>query len=128
MRLLLDTCTFLWIAWDDPELSTKARELFSDPANQVFLSSVSCWEIALKYGMGRLPLPEDPGRLVPAQRERHGIEPLFLDEDSALGVHRLPDHHRDPFDRMLISQAIGGGMTILTPDRIFSSYPARIAW
>jgi len=128
LKLLLDTCTFLWLIWDSDKLSPIARKLFLDPANEVFLSSVSCWEISMKYGLGKLPLPEEPGQLVPAQREIHGIESLALSEDAALRVNRLPTHHRDPFDRMLISQAIGEGMTILTPDRVFHSYPVQTSW
>jgi len=65
MRVLLDTCTFLWVLTDAPELSERAREVFQDPANEVFLSSVSVWEIVVKYALGRLPLPEPPERFVP---------------------------------------------------------------
>lgn len=128
MRILLDTCTFLWIAWDSPELSDKARRLFRDPANEVFLSAVSCWEIALKVGLGRLPLPVEPERFIQAERERHGIASLALDEDAALLVRRLPSLHRDPFDRMLVCQAWAAGMTILTPDREIAGYPVRTVW
>lgn len=84
MRLLLDTCTFLWIAANAPELSADARQLFSDPTNIVYLSSVSAWEICVKHGIGKLPLPELPEVFVPAQRSGHGILPLALDESSAL--------------------------------------------
>jgi PIN domain nuclease of toxin-antitoxin system len=128
VRLLLDTCTFLWLAWDAPELSPKARALFRDPANEVFLSVVSCWEIALKASLGKLPLPGDPARLVPDLRERHGVLSLPLDEATALHVARLPPLHRDPFDRMLVCQAITGGLTILTPDPLVSAYPVLTDW
>lgn len=128
MRLLLDTSTFLWIAWDDPKLSARAREVFRDPANDVFLSAVSAWEIAVKHGLGKLPLPEPPERLVPALREAHGILPLPLDETAVLGVSRLPDLHRDPFDRMLVCQAIAHGLVILTDDEAIRRYPARCVW
>ncbi|MBN2498365.1 MAG: type II toxin-antitoxin system VapC family toxin [Deltaproteobacteria bacterium] len=128
MKLLLDTCTFLWIAWDRPELSGRARALFADPANQVFLSAVSCWEMALKHGLGKLPLPDQPERLVPRLRDLHGIEPLALDEEAALMLHRLPALHRDPFDRMLVCQAIAAGLSILSPDPQLSAYPVRTEW
>ncbi len=128
MKILLDTCSFLWIIWDDPKLSRTARDLFIDPGNDAYLSVVSCWEMSVKHGLGKLPLPDDPGRLVPEQRGRHGIISLPLDEESALRVHRLPALHRDPFDRMLVSQAITNGMTILTPDRVLSDYPVRTMW
>ena len=128
MRLLLDTCTFLWIVADAPQLSPRARSLFQAPDNEVFLSAVSAWEIAVKHGLGRLPLPEPPARFVPAARDAHGIEPLALDEESVLQVGRLPDAHRDPFDRMLVCQAITHGLAILTPDPLVSDYPVRIVW
>jgi len=128
MRLLLDTCTFLWISTDAPELSTRARELFVDPGNEVYLSSVSTWEIAIKYALGRLPLPEPPERFIPDQRKRHGIEPLPLDEEATLHLVRLPELHKDPFDRMLICQAIVHGLVILSPDELICQYPVRTMW
>jgi PIN domain nuclease of toxin-antitoxin system len=128
MKLLLDTCTFLWISVDAPDLSPSARELFQDPDNDVYLSSVSAWEIAVKHSLGRLPLPEPPERMIPDLRKKHAIESLSMDEESALQLVRLPDLHRDPFDRMLISQAIVGGMVILTPDALIARYPVRTAW
>ena len=128
MKLLLDTSTFLWIANDAPELSAYARELFVDPGNEVYLSSVSAWEMAIKYALGRLPLPEPPERFIRLQREQHGIEPLPLDEEAALHLTRLPLLHKDPFDRMLICQAIVHGLVILTPDQLIYQYPVRTIW
>ncbi len=128
MRILLDTCTFLWIIGDAPELSNRARELFIDPANDVFLSAVSAWEISVKHGLGRLSLPEPPEKFIPFQRERHGIEALPLEEEATLYLNRLPSSHRDPFDRMLICQAIVHGMVILTPDELVTQYPVRSLW
>src|SRR5687768_11119687 len=123
MRVLLDTCTFLWIVTGDAALSAKAREVFAQPSNEVYLSVVSAWEIAVKNALGKLPLPVPPSALVPAQRARHQIESLPLDESSALAVARLPGLHRDPFDRILTCQAIMGGLTLLTPDPLISQYP-----
>jgi len=128
VKLLLDTCTFLWVLLDAPQLSDDARRLFRDPGNEVLLSSVSAWEIAVKYTLGRLPLPEPPERYVPRQRDAHGIASLPLDEDAALHVARLPNLHSDPFDRMLICQAMLNGLTLVTPDRDIARYPVRIAW
>jgi PIN domain nuclease of toxin-antitoxin system len=128
VRILLDTCTFLWIIGDAPELSNRARELFIDPANDVFLSAVSAWEISVKHGLGRLPLPEPPEKFIPFQRERHGIEALPLEEEATLYLNRLPSSHRDPFDRMLICQAIVHGLVILTPDELVTQYPVRSLW
>ena len=128
MRLLLDTCTFLWIASGASDLSSRARTLFEDPDNDVYLSAVSAWEIALKHAAGRLPLPQAPERFVPEQRRRHGIDPLELDEESALHLARLPLLHRDPFDRMLVCQAIVHGLVILGPDPLITQYPIRATW
>ena len=128
MRLLLDTCTFLWAISGASDLSARARELVADSDNEVFLSSVSGWEIAVKHALGRLPLPASPDRFVPEQRARHGIDPLPLDEESALHVVRLPPLHRDPFDRMLVSQAIVHGLTLVGPDPLIAQYPLRTTW
>ncbi len=128
MRFLLDTSTFLWVISGAPELSARARESFVDPGNEIFLSSVSSWEMAVKYALGRLPLPEPPERFVPMQREQHGIEPLPLDEEAALHLARLPLLHKDPFDRMLVCQAIVHGLVVLTPDNLVNQYPVRTMW
>ena len=128
MRVLLDTCTFLWIAVDSPRLSDRAREIFRNPENDVFLSSVSTWELTVKHGLGRLPLPEPPETYIPALRQRHGIAPLALDEEATLYLGRLPALHRDPFDRMLVCQSIIEGMALLTPDESISRYPIRSMW
>jgi PIN domain nuclease of toxin-antitoxin system len=103
-------------------------ELYRAPDNEVYLSAISAWEIAVKHSSGRLALPELPQQLIPAERDRCGIASLPVDEESALHVSRLPLLHRDPFDRMLVSQAIVHGLTILTPDRLISQYPARTIW
>jgi PIN domain nuclease of toxin-antitoxin system len=128
MRLLLDTCTFLWLITDAPDLSATVRARFTDPANEIFLSAASAWEIGIKWKRGRLPLAQPPTSFVPDQREAHGITPLAIDEESALHVTRLPDLHRDPFDRMLVSQAIVHGLVLLTPDPLVTQYPARTLW
>lgn len=128
MRILLDTATFLWIVGDAPELSDSARARFQDPGNDVYLSAVSAWEIAIKHALGKLPLPAPPGELVPELREEHRIEPLALDEESALHLGRLPPIHRDPFDRMLVCQAIAHGLVLLTSDAAIREYPVRTLW
>lgn len=127
MRLLLDTCSFLWLAGGTP-LSEAAVTVVRNPANDLYLSAVSTWEISTKYQSGRLPLPESPERLIPIERRLRGIEELAFDEESALQVLRLPPLHRDPFDRMLISQAIAGSLAIVTPDPLITQYPVRVIW
>ncbi len=128
MKILLDTCTLLWIALDSDELSSSARTAFRDPANEVFLSAASAWEIGIKNTLGRLPLPEEPRIFVPELRKTYHIEPLALDEESCFQAARLPPIHQDPFDRALVGQAINHGMTILTPDKLISDYPVRTFW
>ncbi len=128
MKVLLDTCTFLWIVGGSPRVPARVRGLFQDPATEVFLSAASAWEIALKHQGGQLPLPAPPDRFVSAQRDAHGMTSLPIDEASALHVTRLPPIHRDPFDRMLVAQAIVHGLTILTPDPLVIQYPARTTW
>ena len=128
VKLLLDTCTFLWIASSPAVVPPNVLQQFRNPENDVFLSAASSWEIAIKHGLGRLVLPEPPERFVPAEREAHGIAPLPIDEESTLHLSRLPALHRDPFDRLLVSQAIVHGLTIVTPDPLVTQYPARTLW
>jgi PIN domain nuclease of toxin-antitoxin system len=128
VKLLLDTCAFLWIATGDRALSRAAREAFTDPGNEVYLSAISAWEIALKHALGKLPLPEPPMVLVPNLRGRHHIEALPLDERAALAVAQLPELHRDPFDRMLICQTIMGGFMLVTPDPLITQYAVPTLW
>lgn len=128
MRLLLDTCAFLWFQADSPQLSAAARAQLLDPANEVYLSAVSVWEIARKYAQGRISLPSHPSTLIPAVRRDSGIESLPLTESDALATEKLQLFHKDPFDRMLIAQALMGGLAIVTPDRAFEPYPVRVMW
>jgi len=128
VKILLDTCTFLWIVSDSPDLSGAARKLFSDPANEVYLSVASAWEIIVKHDLGKLPLPEPPHDFIKKWRTRHDIDSLPLDEAAVLQLSRLPGYHKDPFDRILICQAIAGGLVILTPDPHITGYPVRTEW
>lgn len=128
MKLLLDTCTFLWLAADDPQLTQIAKECCRDPRNEVYLSALSSWEIAIKYRLGRLRLPERPDRYVASRRKWLRLDPLPFDENSAAHDALLPAHHNDPFDRGLVSQAILNGLTIVTPDSQIARYPAPVIW
>lgn len=128
MKLLLDTCAFLWIIRGQPQASPTAIALFRDTANEVFLSSVSAWEIAVKHRLGKLPLGDIPVRYVPREREKHRTKSLPLNEADTLVLDKLPLLHHDPFDRMLICQAITHQMTILTPDPLIMQYPVLTRW
>ena len=128
MKLLLDTCTFLWLAADAPELTPVARTSCRDPENDVYLSALSAWEIAIKYRLGRLPLPEPPASYIISRRRWLQLAPLAFDEACAAHDAILPSHHSDPFDRGLISQAVLNNMTIVTPDTEIARYPVTILW
>ena len=128
MRILLDTAPLLWLASAPERLSDTASRVILDADNKLLLSAVSAWEILLKASLGKLVLPDRPERFVPEIREFYAIESLSLDEESTLQVDRLPDIHRDPFDRMLLCQAIVHGLTVVTPDRVLHEYPVRTIW
>ncbi|MBT9582080.1 type II toxin-antitoxin system VapC family toxin [bacterium] len=128
MKLLLDTCTFLWLAEGDPRLSALSLNLFQDPANQAFLSAASAWEISLKHALGKLPLAESPQVYIPHMRHLHQIESLPVTEDDSIRAGRLPLLHRDPFDRLLVGQAIGQGCVLLTPDPLIEQYSVPVLW
>ncbi len=128
MKLLLDTCTFLWLTIGKEELSPNAIDAFSNPQNEVYLSAVSAWEINVKYRLGKLSLPLSPDKFIPKERKRHLVAPLDLTEQDTLHLCKLPTPHKDPFDRMLVCQAIEHSLTILTPDPLISQYPIRCLW
>ena len=125
MRLLLDTHIFLWYITGDKRVSSSVRRAVED-SEAAYLSVVSLWEATIKYQLGKLPLPELPHPWLSIQREQHGIEPLNLDEGSVARLSDLPIHHRDPFDRMLVCQALEHALTIVTIDAILSKYPASV--
>jgi len=128
VKLLLDTCAFLWFQADSPHLSPTARTRILDPASEVYLSAVSVWEIARKYAHGKISLPAHPSSLIPSVRKDSGIASLSLTETDALAAEKLQLFHKDPFDRMLIAQALMRGLAIVTADRAFDPYPVRVIW
>jgi PIN domain nuclease of toxin-antitoxin system len=128
VRLLLDTCTFLWLLLDAPRLSGVAKQAFADPGSRVFLSVVSAWEIAVKHAAGRLALPRAPAEFIAERRRVYRIESLPLDEASALHAAGLPRLHADPFDRLLVGQAFVHGLAVLTPDESIAQYQVRVVW
>ena len=122
MRLLLDTHVLLWSFLSPERLSPHARDVLSGPENQVFVSVASAWEVAIKQSLGKLELPDDAERWLPEMLRRSGASLLDIGLRAALRVRALPLHHNDPFDRMLIAQALEDGFTIVTRDKSFSSY------
>jgi len=128
VKILLDTVTFLSLVEGSPQLSSTGTQLVEDISNVVYLSAASGWEIATKSVRGKLKLAQPAWRLVPKQRELHGFESLPINEEAALHAARLPHLHRDPFDRMLVSQAILNGLTLLTPGPLITSYAVKTLW
>jgi PIN domain nuclease of toxin-antitoxin system len=126
MRILLDTHIFLWFISGDTRLSTDIRDKICDADNEIYLSSVSIWEAIVKHQLGKLPLPELPETYLPKQRDLHEISSLTLDESSVVQLAKLPPLHRDPFDRMLICQALKNGLTIATVDTAVSAYSVSV--
>jgi PIN domain nuclease of toxin-antitoxin system len=122
VRILLDTHVFLWWAVDDPRLSAELRLALESPDNQVYLSSVSVWEIVIKQGLGRIRLPDNPADWLQAYVTQYGLLPLAIEHSHALTIRDLPPKHRDPFDRMLVAQAVCEGMTLATADQAISQY------
>lgn len=126
MKILLDTHIFLWFISGDIKLSTDVRDVIRDRDNEVYLSAISVWEAIVKYQLGKLPLPEHPETYLPQQRDLHQIVSLSLDESSVAKLAKLPPLHRDPFDRMLICQALENGLTIATVDRAIHAYSVSV--
>ena len=122
MRAILDTHVFLWWNMDDPQLSGTLREIISDGRNELYLSAASAWEIAIKAGRGRLILPAPPPVYVSDRLILHGFQALPISLNHTLHVYSLPDHHRDPFDRLLVAQAQLEDIPILTADPIMARY------
>lgn len=126
MRLLLDTHIFLWYITGDRRLGDRIRDAISDPKNDVYLSVISLWESIVKHKLGKLPLPGSPETYLPEQRERHMVSSLELDKASVANLASLPPIHRDPFDRMLVSQAIQHDLTIVTVDDAVCAYTNNV--
>lgn len=128
MRVLLDTCTFIWLALEPARLSSPAVAVINDPANDLFLSDVSVWEITLKNTAGKLTLPDSPRHWIPSRRSFFGLVPLPIAESHILRTADLPQVHPDPFDRLLAAQSLEAGFTILSPDAALSTLQAARMW
>lgn len=128
MRVLLDTHTFLWFITADPKLSTSAQQVLVAGGNELLLSMASLWEIAIKVSIGRLPIPQPLQTFIPQQLGTNRIGLLMVELEHTFEVARLPLHHRDPFDRMIIAQAIHDRLPIVSADGAFDSYPIQRLW
>jgi PIN domain nuclease of toxin-antitoxin system len=127
-RMLLDTNAFLYWASGAKKLSVRARKVIENPNNEIILSAVSSWEIAIKHALGKLSLPEPPVKFVPSRMSAHSISGLAFEHSDALAIGALPDHHDDPFDRALIAQALERKLAIITSDTRFEEYGVSIEW
>jgi PIN domain nuclease of toxin-antitoxin system len=125
---LLDTHAFLWWIGDDPRLSERAREVLSDGDNDLVFSAASGWEIAIKARLGRLHVPGDLNTYLVRQLTENYTSVLPVHLSHALRVHALPDHHRDPFDRLLVAQAIVEEIPLLSADPRIARYPVEVVW
>ena len=122
MRLLLDTHVWLWMIGEDERLNEPTRAALSDPENDIFLSAAAVWELAIKHAAGKLKYTGSPGVQVPIHIKRSGVLPLPITADHGLAAAALPMHHRDPFDRMMIAQALAEELTLATADDRLSAY------
>lgn len=123
MTLLLDTHIFLWYVTNNPLLSARHVAAINDPANVVYLSVASVWESVIKYQLGKLPLPAPAHIYLPQQRDANGIAPLLIDDGAMPHLAGLPPLHRDPFDRIIVSQALQYGLAVVTADAQVTQYP-----
>ena len=128
MRLLLDTHAFLWWVADDRRLSRKARAAIASRDSACYLSLASVWEMAIKVSLDRLTLPSGVDRFVSEQLAANEFEALPIDLRHSGDVARLPFHHRDPFDRLLVAQALSDELTIVSADPVFGKYGVKRVW
>jgi PIN domain nuclease of toxin-antitoxin system len=125
VSFLLDTNALLWWLAGSDRVTERAREVIEDPRQDVYVSAASAWEIAIKVGIGKLAVPADVATWLPVELEHNRFQPLPISLRHAVAIEALPRHHADPFDRMLIAQAIAEGMTIITGDETFTAYDVR---
>ncbi|MFI5399031.1 MAG: type II toxin-antitoxin system VapC family toxin [Candidatus Binatia bacterium] len=126
MKFLVDTHCWLWLQASPQRLSPEVLLLLGNPDNDLLLSAASSWEIAIKYALGKLPLPEPPSRYVPRRMAVSGSRGLAVEHAHTLRVADLPMHHRDPFDRLLVAQAQIEKLVLVTVDPQFESYEVEI--
>ena len=128
MKYLLDTHTLIWFLTGDKKLSDKARGLIDNPGNRKFLSIASLWEIAIKVSLGKLTLNKPFKKLFPEQLHFNRIEILDITVDNLIKLTTLPFHHRDPFDRLIIAQALVEELSVIGADTIFDTYGINREW
>jgi PIN domain nuclease of toxin-antitoxin system len=128
VKLLLDTCVFIWLTQEPGRISVGAAQALDDAGNELFLSHGSIWEIHLKHASGKLRLPETPRNWISQQLKMRGVSDCPIQLNSLHQTAELPPIHKDPFDRLLVAQALVESFTILTPDPFIKQYAAPILW
>ena len=128
MRLLLDTHTLLWFALTDPQLSSTATSLIMDPDNEKLVSPASYWEIAIKISIKKYALSKPYEIFMDEAIDKNGFGYLHIEPKHTAALTTLPFHHKDPFDRLLIAQAIIEGIPIVSGDAVLDSYPVKRLW
>jgi PIN domain nuclease of toxin-antitoxin system len=128
MKYLMDTGVLIHSQITPLRLNRQAVELLEDTSSELYISAVSSWEITIKAGTGKLALPERPSEFVIRAIRLMSLQPLDITHSHVAALERLPNHHRDPFDRMLIAQARAEGLVLLTADHNFERYPVKTFW
>lgn len=128
MRILLDTHAFLWWVANDPNLSATAHQTIGNGSNEVFFSAASSWEIAIKAQIGKLMLPANLEQFISSQLAQNNFTVLPIHISHTLGTYRLPMHHRDPFDRILVAQSQLEAIPIVTADPLIAQYGVQTIW
>lgn len=128
MKLLLDTCTFLWMISSPDQLSKVATQALEDGSNRLLLSQASMWEIQIKHQSGKLGLTYTPKKTIEMGMERHHVDYQSIECTAIWHLQKLPLLHRDPFDRIILATALCEGMTLVTPDPEIHKYPVPVIW
>jgi len=128
VRVLLDTHAFLWLVTDDPKLSERAKSIFLDSGNEMLCSAVIGFEISVKFSLGKLQLVEPPREFIDKRMRNNALTELPVTLAHTYRVAHLPFHHRDPFDRLLVAQALEEDVALLSADQILSQYGIRRIW
>jgi PIN domain nuclease of toxin-antitoxin system len=128
LKFLLDTNVFLWGLSEEHKLNATAQEILTSSSSELYFSAAGSWEIAIKFALGSLPLPKAPSEYIPYALRSWAINALNITHEHALRAGELPAHHRDPFDRLLIAQALSEQMTLLTADRVFQKYKVDLIY
>lgn len=128
MKILLDTHIFLWALTEPKRLGNKTKSLLKSRENKLYFSAASSWEISIKNSLGKLPLPEPPDKYISSRMASLKITPLDVKHHHTFIVYKLPLHHRDPFDRLLIASAIAENVNLMSADKQFRHYDVNLLW